>query len=186
MFTVGQLIAHGIGDYVLQSHWMATQKTQRSLAALCHVLAYAVPFLFLKPSLLALVVIIGSHFVIDRWRLARYVVWAKNWLLCPFWQRNNFLPYQVEEVLSETTLKVNSTLGLRNGAVLTIDPMEQGLAPGSLLMITDERRTHARSWHECQQTGYPADTPPWLATWLLIICDNLLHIVCNAVALRYL
>ncbi len=25
-------------------------------------------------------VILGTHFVIDRWRLARYVVWAKNWM----------------------------------------------------------------------------------------------------------
>lgn len=29
---------------------------------------------------LALLVILSTHFLIDRFRLARYVVWAKNWL----------------------------------------------------------------------------------------------------------
>jgi hypothetical protein len=84
MITADQLLAHAIGDYVFQSHWMATNKTRSSVAALCHVATYCLPFLFLRPSWLAMIVIVGSHFVIDRWRLARLVVWAKNWL-CPFW-----------------------------------------------------------------------------------------------------
>lgn len=80
MITADQLLCHAIGDYVLQSHWMATEKTKRSLACLAHVAMYALPFLFLHPSLLALAVIVASHFVIDRWRLARFVVWVKNCL----------------------------------------------------------------------------------------------------------
>jgi hypothetical protein len=78
MITADQLLCHAIGDYVLQSDWMASEKTKRSVAALAHVLTYALPFLWLRPSLPALAVIVGTHFVIDRWRLARYVVWAKN------------------------------------------------------------------------------------------------------------
>lgn len=35
-------------------------------------------------------------------------------------------------------------------------------------------------------TGYPAGTPDWLAGWLLIIVDNLMHVTVNAAALRYL
>lgn len=80
MITADQLVAHAVGDYILQSDWMANEKTKRSLAALAHVATYALPFLFLHPSPAALAVIVGSHFVIDRWRLARYVVWAKNFL----------------------------------------------------------------------------------------------------------
>lgn len=80
MITADQLVAHAVGDYVLQSDWMASNKTNRSTAALAHVVAYSLPFLFLRPSLAALAVMAGTHFVIDRWRLARYVVWANNWL----------------------------------------------------------------------------------------------------------
>jgi Protein of unknown function (DUF3307) len=80
MITADQLTCHAIGDYILQSDWMATEKTKRSIAALVHVLTYALPFLFLRPSVLALFVIVSTHFVIDRWRLARFAVWAKNFL----------------------------------------------------------------------------------------------------------
>lgn len=77
------LLAHGWGDYILQSHWMATVKTQRSIAAAAHVATYILPFLIVTRSVPALAVIAGTHFVIDRWRLARHVIWVKNWLAPP-------------------------------------------------------------------------------------------------------
>lgn len=80
MILADQLLAHMVGDYVLQSDWMATRKTSRLAVALVHALAYSLPFLFLRPSLAAWVVIVATHAVIDRWRLARHVVWAKEWL----------------------------------------------------------------------------------------------------------
>lgn len=80
MITADQLVAHAVGDYILQSDWMATEKTKRNTAALAHAVTYTLPFLFLTRSLAALTAICGTHFVIDRWRLARYVVWLKNWL----------------------------------------------------------------------------------------------------------
>jgi len=126
MITADQLVAHAAGDYVLQSDWMATEKTKRSVAALAHVATYALPFVVLGASWGALAVIVGSHFVIDRWRLARYVVWAKNWL-----------------------------------------------GPN-------------RPWSECTATGYPPDRPQWLTVWLLIIADNVMHVLCNGLALHYL
>lgn len=129
MITADQLVCHGIGDYVLQSDWMAGDKTLSNTPATAHVLAYAVPFLFLDPSLPALAVIIVTHFLIDRYRLARYVVWLKN-CLCP---PNRRWP-----------------------------------------------------WFECKTTGYPPGTPPFLAVWLLIIADNILHVLCNGLALAYL
>lgn len=126
MITADQLVAHAVGDYILQSDWMANEKTKQSFAALAHAVVYSLPFLFLGPSIPALVAIIGTHFVIDRWRLARYVVWAKNWL-----------------------------------------------GPN-------------RPWRECTATGYPPERPPWMSVWLLIIADNTLHVLCNALALAYL
>lgn len=80
MITADQLLAHAVGDYVLQSHWMATEKTKRSMAAACHVAMYGLPFLLLRPSIAAMAVILGTHFLIDRFRLARFVIWIKNFL----------------------------------------------------------------------------------------------------------
>jgi len=84
--TADQLVAHLVGDYILQSHWMAEEKTKRTLAAIAHAICYTLPFLLLTLSPAALGVIAGTHFVIDRWRLARYVVWLKNWLAPPTWE----------------------------------------------------------------------------------------------------
>lgn len=82
--TADQLLAHAIGDYVLQSHWMATEKTKRSWPAITHALVYALVFwLAFRPSTAAWAVIYLSHYLIDRWRLARFVVLAKNVLLSP-------------------------------------------------------------------------------------------------------
>lgn len=132
MITADQLVAHAVGDYVLQSDWMAQEKVRRSLAAFCHVAAYGLPFLLLRPSLAAYAVIVGSHFVIDRWRLARHVGWLKNHL-----------------------------------APLGVNP----------------------PWRACDRTGYPHQRDkeaPFLTVWLLIIVDNVMHVLCNAAALHWL
>jgi hypothetical protein len=62
---------------------------------LSHALWYAIPFLFLRPSIVAFLVIVGTRFVIDRYRLARYVVWGKNLLLgdTPPWKDCQFTGY---------------------------------------------------------------------------------------------
>lgn len=80
MITADQLLCHLIGDYILQSHWMAANKGRDSLAALAHALMYSSVFGLLSPSPAAWSVIFVSHFLIDRYRLARYLVWAKNWM----------------------------------------------------------------------------------------------------------
>lgn len=74
------LLAHMVGDYLLQSDWMAQEKTRRWWPAIVHAVTYGVPFLAITRNPVALAVIIGTHAVIDRYRLARYVVWAKNYL----------------------------------------------------------------------------------------------------------
>jgi hypothetical protein len=126
MVTADQLLAHVVGDYLLQSDWMARNKTTHWLAALAHAVAYSAPFLVLRPAPLGWLIIAASHLVIDRWRLARYLCWAGGLLGPP--------PY--------------------------------------------------RSWRECAATGFPPEREPWMSTWLLIIADNTLHVVINALSLR--
>lgn len=85
-----QLILHAVGDYILQSDWMAQNKTKSRWPALCHALMYSLPFLLIC-SPLAWSAIMVTHYFIDRYRLARYVVWAKNFMSprsC--WSRNQW------------------------------------------------------------------------------------------------
>jgi hypothetical protein len=126
VITADQIVAHAVGDYVIQSDWMANEKTKRSFAAAIHALSYSLPFLFLTSSIYALIVIAGTHFVIDRWRVARFVVFAKNLLAPASWRR---------------------------------------------------------PWVECAQTGYHNERPAWMAVWLLIIADNVMHVLINGAAL---
>lgn len=74
-----QLILHGIGDYITQSDWMAQNKTKSTWAAFCHALVYSLPFLLIA-SIEAWLIIFITHLLIDRFRLARFVVYAKNFL----------------------------------------------------------------------------------------------------------
>lgn len=74
------LLAHLFGDYILQSDWMANEKTKRWWPAIAHAATYGIPFAFIVPSVWAWLVIVVTHAVIDRYRLARHVVWTKNFL----------------------------------------------------------------------------------------------------------
>lgn len=127
-YVLWLLLAHAAGDYLLQSHWMATEKVKRWSPAIVHALTYGIPFLFLVPSVWAWLAIVGTHAVIDRYRLARHVVWLKN----------QFAPRPFRSAFAESG------------------------------------------------TGYAADTPVWLATWLLIIVDNTLHVTINLLAVTFL
>lgn len=120
------LLAHVLGDYLFQSDWMATQKISRWTPAIAHGVTYGVPFLALTWNPWALLVIVGTHVVIDRYRLARYLVWLKNFIAPP------------------------------------------GNNP---------------EWSDCKATGYPPDRPVWLATILMIIADNTIHVIINSAAL---
>jgi len=72
-----QLIAHLFGDYILQNHWMANKKLTSFPVALIHALFYGLPFLFLTHSPVAIGIIVLSHAIIDRLRLAKY--WCQFW-----------------------------------------------------------------------------------------------------------
>ncbi len=125
-----QLLCHLLGDYVLQSSWMANNKIKRLLPAVVHSVVYFLPFFFiLQPSLAASVIMIGTHALIDRYRLARYVAYANHFLSPP---------------------------------------------------------SEWKKWEDCSSTGYHKDTPPFLAVWLMIIVDNTMHLIINALAIAYL
>lgn len=119
-------LAHMVGDYLIQSDWMAQEKLKRWWPAIVHAVTYGLPFLLITQSPAALLVIVGTHAVIDRYRLARHVVWFKN-----------------------------------------------QLAPKSF------RPPHTA-------TGHGADRPDWLAVWLLIIADNIIHVLINIAAVVWL
>lgn len=75
------LILHLFGDYISQSDRMASEKLHKWRMALLHALIYSIPFyIFLDLSVLAFLVIFLTHAVIDRYRLAKYVIFYKNWL----------------------------------------------------------------------------------------------------------
>ncbi len=78
--ALGLLLAHLVGDYLIQSDWMANEKTKHWWPAWAHAITYGLPFLLVTQSLAALTVIVVTHAVIDRYRLARHVVWTKNFL----------------------------------------------------------------------------------------------------------
>ncbi len=79
-----QLLLHLFGDYITQTDWMAKNKTNDLLPAIIHSGVYSLPFfIFLDISFMAWFVIYTTHIVIDRYRLARYVVFAKNWITQP-------------------------------------------------------------------------------------------------------
>jgi hypothetical protein len=119
-----RLLAHGVGDYILQTNWMAQAKLSRHLPAAAHAATYTACFVPITRNWRALAIIGGTHFVIDRWRLAKHVVWLKEQL----------------------------------------NPVE--LRPGHT------------------PTGYGDYVPDYLSTWLLILCDNIIHLAINEAALR--
>jgi len=71
-------LAHLVGDYLLQGDWMANEKTKRWFPAVVHGFVYTLPFIFITQSIPALLIICLTHIVIDRYRLAKYVIWFIN------------------------------------------------------------------------------------------------------------
>lgn len=77
-----QLLLHLLGDYITQTDWMAKRKSTSSFVALIHATTYAIPFLLIG-SMWATTVILAIHFVVDRFGIARYVCFIKNWTTEP-------------------------------------------------------------------------------------------------------
>lgn len=148
-----QLILHLLGDYVTQSNWMALNKAKSTWAAFCHATVYSLPFLYIA-SWTAWLIIWSTHLLIDRFALARYVVYAKNQVLSPA-AADLFFGYRSYGTLAE-------------------------------LKAQDEAAPKFEKWSECSTTGYHSSTPDYLARWLLIACDNTMHLTINAAAIHCL
>lgn len=76
-----QLLLHLIADFWFQPNKMAIKKVEDTKICLCHALIYTAFFLLLTQSPLALFIIFLTHFLIDRFRLVRYLIFAKNWTM---------------------------------------------------------------------------------------------------------
>ena len=76
-----QLLVHLLGDYALQSDYMALNKSKRTIPCLVHVLIYTSCFLLLTTSWKALLVIGVTHFLLDRFHtpLKRFI-WLRGHL----------------------------------------------------------------------------------------------------------
>lgn len=80
MIGLWMILCHLVGDYVIQTDHMAQEKTKSLAVAFWHAATYTLPFLLVTQSPITLGIICVTHALIDRYRLARYVVWAKNQL----------------------------------------------------------------------------------------------------------
>lgn len=126
------LLAHLIGDYLLQTQWMADNKTTRWPPAILHGITYTLPFIIITHSIPALLVICLTHIVIDRFRLVKYIMWFKN----------QFVP---KKDRYDWDSEINNKV-----------------------------------------TGYPKRVPDFMAVWLMIIADNIIHLIIGVAAVVYL
>jgi hypothetical protein len=108
---------------------MADHKTSNWSYALLHGFTYTIPFVLATHSIPALLVIALTHAVIDRYRLAKYFIWAKNQI------------------------------------------------------VPKADRYAWNSESNDKTTGFPSRIPSWMSVWLLIIVDNVIHIVINTLAI---
>lgn len=76
MITIPYVLAHFIGDFLLQNDWMAAGKKNSSLICSIHVVLYMIPFIFLTDcTWLQLTLIALQHWIQDR---TKFVSWWCN------------------------------------------------------------------------------------------------------------
>lgn len=66
------VLAHLIGDFILQNDWMAKGKKENSLICLIHIITYLIPFVFTDIIWWGIVLIGVEHFIQDRTNI---IVW---------------------------------------------------------------------------------------------------------------
>lgn len=72
------LLAHLVGDYVLQTHYEACEKVNHWAPAITHAAKYTAAFLPITRNPKALLTIGVTHAILDHYRLAKHVNWARN------------------------------------------------------------------------------------------------------------
>jgi hypothetical protein len=106
---MNELLCHLIGDYWLQNDWMAQAKTKSFVPAAIHALLYTLPFLFLTRDPIALSIVSLTHLLIDRFRLAVYVMKLKNW---NWTSPNGFAPERPDWLTVWLTIIVDNSMHL--------------------------------------------------------------------------
>ena len=142
------VLLHFIGDYITQTNWMANNKQERWFPAILHGASYALPFLLLTQSIPALLVIFGTHVLIDHYRLARHFIAWKNAYFGPWGFKQHY-----DDKGKPTWWEVWTKDGIED--------------------------VH-------KNNGFPDSVPIWMSTWLMIITDNIIHILINFAALLWL
>lgn len=151
-----QLLCHVVGDYVLQSDWMAMNKNKRTIPCLVHILIYTSVFLFLTTSWKALLVIGGVHFILDRFPIIiKRLIWMKNHV-------NPSICYPCYDFCDTTGYYDDSQFN--TGKYVN---------EGQKNYVEDPER-----W------GKPRLF--FITAWLYIITDNFLHLLTNYLAIKYL
>jgi hypothetical protein len=144
------LLCHLVGDYILQSDWMALNKNKKTLNCLVHVLIYTSCFLFITRSWIPLAFIAITHFIIDRFPIiVKSLIYIKN-----YFPTGTYASWNSCDVTGYYDDMPHNNLS-------------------ELAAINDEKRF-----------GKPR--LGFITCWLYIISDNILHLVCNYIALTYL
>lgn len=72
------IVAHLLGDFVLQNHWMGVNKNDQWFPAAVHAVLYTVPFVIFFGFCWALIPISVTHYFIDRYQLVKKY-WVNFW-----------------------------------------------------------------------------------------------------------
>lgn len=78
-----QLFLHLLGDFFLQNDWMAVNKSKYNklgwLTCSLHCLLYSIPFGLYYHSWPVFLLILLSHFLVDKFSIAKYITRFVNW-----------------------------------------------------------------------------------------------------------
>ena len=72
------IYAHLIGDYLLQTDWMAAHKKQKSWICGVHVIAYMIPFLWCGLSIWQFMAVAFQHFFQDHTQFISWLMVVKG------------------------------------------------------------------------------------------------------------
>lgn len=145
------LLCHFIGDFLLQTDWMAMNKGKKTFNCLVHVLIYTACFTVLTLSWKALLFIAVTHFMFDRFPIIikKLIYW-----------KNHF------PTMMYPDFKYCDTTGYYDDS-----PYNSKKA---------ENDDFTKAW---MPLAFGAPRHFFITVWLYIVTDNVLHLICNLIAL---
>jgi hypothetical protein len=165
------ILFHFIGDYLLQNDYIANHKTKSKIVVTIHVLLYSWLFLFITTPLAVLGIAI-THWFIDHYRLAKYWIMLVNIKVI----KDSF-----DLILNNWSFDIGDVLDCGNG-----DSVRVIRKKGTTYKVVAHKPDECIEYlfgifqYNNTPTGFPKDRPDWLSTWLLIIIDNIFHILINS------